>query len=100
MSIMTTPSDVMLIEDDSGEEEVRAGLRNIISAEEYAVGLDKTVQHLKDSLHEDQKDTLLMMINGLKRRMAVQFKQMRPADAEVVLHMIKDMRCLALMEIT
>ena len=56
-------------------------------------GLDKTVQHLKDSLHEDQKDTLLMMINGLKRRMAVgSFKQMRPADAEVVLHMIKDMR--------
>ena len=50
---MTTPSDVMLIEDDSGEEEVRAGLRNIISVEEYMAGLDKIVQHFKDSLHED-----------------------------------------------
>ena len=36
------------------------------------------------------------MVNGLKRKIAVQFEQMRPADAEVVLHKIKDMRCLAL----
>ena len=62
MSIMTTPSNVVLIEDDGGEEEVRAGPRNIVPAEEYVVGLDEIVQHFKDSLHEDQKDTLLVMV--------------------------------------
>ena len=36
------------------------------------------------------------MIKGLKHKMASQFEQMRMADPEVVLHTIKDNRCLAL----
>ena len=39
---------------------------------------------------------LLLMIKGLKCKMASQFEQMRMADPEVVLHTIKDNRCLAL----
>ena len=83
MSIMATSTDVMLIEDDSSEGNVRSGLKNIITAEEYAAGLDKIVQHFKDSLHEDWEDALLVMVNESKGKMSAQFKQMRPADVEV-----------------
>ena len=36
------------------------------------------------------------MVNSLKRCITAQFEQMCPADVEVVMRTIKDMRCLTL----
>ena len=93
---MAEAPEVVTIPDDDDGNDIRQGPQNIVSVEEYATSLDDIMLHLKELVMEHCKDTLLMTINILKRRMLAQFEQMRPADIEIMMRSIKDTRCLSL----
>ena len=92
---MVEATDIITVpDDDEGAYHPRP--KNPISVEEYAEGLDNIILQFKESVLEDHKDALLSMVNTLKRCITAQFEQMCPADMEVVMRTIKDMRCLTL----
>ena len=65
------------------------GPRNHCLAEEYARTLDETMGEFRDLVREDRKDALKVMVKALKRRMTLQFEEMKNADVEVILKCIK-----------
>ena len=93
---MAEAPEIINIPDNDNSGASHPGPRNLVSAEEYAEGLDNIILQFKEALLGDRKDTLLSAVNSLKRKMTTQFKQMQLADVEVVIRTIKDPRCLTL----
>ena len=91
---MAEAPEVVTIQDEEDEQEMR-GPHNPVTADEYTQCLDDIMLQFKELVLEDQKDALLVTINTLKWNMMAIFEQMRPADVDIVLQTIKDMRCLS-----
>ena len=93
---MAEAPEIINVPDDDDGHTPCPGPRNLVSAEEYAEGLNNIILQFKEAVLEDRKDTLLSVVNLLKRKMTAQFEQMRLVDVDVVMRMIKDPRCLTL----
>ena len=93
---MAEAPEIINVPDNNNSGAPHPGLRNPVSAEEYAEGLNNIILQFKEAVLEDRKDTLLSAVNLLKRKMTGQFEQMWPADVDMVMRTIKDPRCLML----
>ena len=93
-------TEVVQIDNDNDTEELQAaGPRNHCLTEEYARTLDQTMEEFRDLIREDRKDRLKVMVKALKRRMTLQFKEIKNADVKVILKCIKDTSCLTLCQL-
>ena len=88
--------EVVEIDYDNDDDLKIKGPTNWHLAEKYAWTLDENMAEFKDLVREDRKNVLKVTIKSFKRCMVAQFKEMKNADVEVVLHCVKDASCLAL----
>ena len=71
------PDIVQIDNDNDMEEQQVKSPRNCHLAEEYTRTLDEAMEDFRDLIREDRKDALKVMVKALKRKMSLQFKEIK-----------------------
>ena len=89
-------AEIITIPDDPNDDWLSGGPQNLREAEAYVEKVNQIFEDLGELLCEDNKDALLSMIHRLKKHMECHWEQMKNADVDTVVKVIRHPACLHL----
>ena len=87
--------ETVTIPDDPNDDWPSGGPQNLREAEAYAEKVNQIFEELRELLHED-KDALPSKFHRLKKHMECHWEQMKNADVDTVVKVIRHPACLHL----